>query len=261
MGDSFRKESFAFKTAIKLKRLSRIAFYTLSMYLVTHLIVFLYLFPVGMPSIVLNNGKGQRIKKSVTGALFKIIGQRLEVQGIEYLMPRQNYVIVSNYPGSYAGFALMNVFPEASILVHSFLSRIPLVGFLLKLTGATFVQRKTYGVSKRVIDDMLEHTGNRNIIILPEGGRSSDGRIRKFRRGFVYILRHSSLDLLPVTLRGFYRLKPKRRLYLDPDAKLQVLIHNPIGRNTIESLNDAELVDLTTSTICTAYLLHEETRA
>ena len=257
MSRGFRLESFAFRAAIKGRRFGRIAVYTLSMYFVTHLIVLLYLFPIGVPTIILNRGKAPSIKKGITGVLFRIIGQRPEVTGIDRVAPGQNYLIVSNYPGSYAGFALMDVFPGASILVHSFLSRIPLVGFLLKSTGAAFVQWRTYGRSRQAIDKMIERVGDRSIIILPEGGRSADGRIRKFRRGFVYILRHSSLELLPVTLIGFYRLKPMKRVYLDPDVRLQVLIHRPIGRKTVDSLGDAELIELTSRTIRGAYALQE----
>ena len=193
---------------MKLRRFVRILAYTISMYLVTHLIVFFYLFPVGTARIIINRNNGYPIKKRVTGLLFTIIGQRLKVLGLENLEPGKNYVIVSNYPGSYAGFALMNVFPEASMLVHSFLSKVLIVGFLLKSTGATFVQQRRFGRTKRAIDETLKHIEKKSIIILPEGGRSPDGLIRMFKRGFIYILRHSSMDLLPVTLSGFYGLKP-----------------------------------------------------
>jgi 1-acyl-sn-glycerol-3-phosphate acyltransferase len=238
-----------------VRRLSRILVYTVSMYLVTHLIVFFFLFPVGTPLIILDPRNGYRIKKSVTGLLFTIIGQRLKVPGLENLEPGKNYLIVSNYPGSYAGFALMNVFPEASIFVHSFLSKVPIVGFLLKSTGATFVQRKRFGRTKRTIDETLKRIEKKSIIILPEGGRSPDGRIRKFRRGFIYILRHSSMDLLPVTLRGFYGLKPIKRVYLDPDSDLEVVIHKPIIHSVIDRLNDEALLKLTVDTIEGAYKL------
>jgi 1-acyl-sn-glycerol-3-phosphate acyltransferase len=147
----------------------------------------------------------------------------------------------------------MNVFPEASMLVHSFLSKVPIVGFLLKSTGATFVQRKRFGRTKHAIDETLKHIEKKSIIILPEGGRSPDGRIRKFKRGFIYILRHSSMDLLPVTLRGFYGLKPMKRVYLDPDSDLEVVIHKPINHSVVESLNDEVLLKLTVDTIERAY--------
>jgi len=238
---------------MKVRHLSRILIYTISMYLVTHLIVFFFLFPVGIPLIIFNSSNANRIKKSVTRLLFAIIGQRLKVLGLDNLEPGKNYVVVSNYPGSYAGFALMNVFPEASMLVHSFLSRVPLVGFLLKSTGATFVQRKRFGKTKRAIDETLKHAINKSIIILPEGGRSPDGQIHKFRRGFIYILRHSSMDLLPVTLRGFYGLKPMKRVYLDPDSDLELVIHKPINHFVVENLKDEVLLKLTVDTIKAAY--------
>ena len=57
------------------------------------------------------------------------------------------------------------------------------------------------------------------------------------------------MDLLPVTLRGFYHLKPLKRGYLDPDSDLEVVIHKPVNRSVIESMNDEELLKLTIDTI------------
>ncbi len=236
-----------------MRRFARILVYTISMYMVTHLIVLFYLFPVGTVRIIINPENGYHIKKSITELLFTIIGKRLKVLGLENIDPGKNYLIVANYPGSYAGFALMNVFPEASILVHSFLLRVPVVGFLLKSTGATFVQQKRFGRTKRAIDETLKQMENKSVIILPEGGRSPDGSIRTFRRGFIYILRHSSMALLPVTLRGFYSLKPMKRPYLDPDSDLEVVVHKPVSRSVIDSLNNEVLLQLTKDTIEEAY--------
>ena len=238
---------------LKTKRVGSILVYTVSMYLVTHLIVLFFLFPVGVPLLVLDATSGYRIKKRVTGMLFTIIGQRLKVTGLDRLEPDKKYVVVSNYPGSYAGFALMNVFPDASIFVHSFLSKVPIVGFLLKRTGATFVRRRRYGRSKRAIDEMLKHLENRSIVVLPEGGRSPDGRIRRFKRGFIYVLRNSSMDLLPVTLNGFHKLKPVRRAYVDPDADLELLIHKPVSHAVLSSLSDQALLKLTKDMIEVPY--------
>jgi len=238
---------------LKLRRFSRIFIFTISMYLVTHLIVFLYLFPIGTARIIINPKNGYHIKRSITGLLFTIIGKRLKVIGLENINPENNYLIVSNYPGSYAGFALMNVFPDASILVHSFLSQVPIVGFLLESTGAIFVQHKRFGRTKQAIDQRLNRIENRSIIILPEGGRSPDGSIRAFKRGFIYIIKHSSLDLLPITLRGFYNLKPLKRPYLDPDSDLEIVIHEPISRSMLESLNSEGFLKHTKGIIKEAY--------
>ena len=177
----------------------------------------------------------------------------MKVTGLEKLSLEKNYIIVSNYPGSYAGFALMHVFPETLMLVHAFLSKVPIIGYLLKSTGGVFVQRKQFRKTKQVLDETLKNIESKSIIIFPEGGRTADGRIRKFKHGFIYLLRHSSMDLVPVSLRGFYRLKPLKRFYLDPDSDLEVVIHNPISRFTIESLKDEELLKLTFNIIEEAY--------
>lgn len=238
---------------MNLKRFIRILAYTISMYFVTHLIVFFYLFPVGTVRVLVNPGSALRLRKQITGLLFAIIGRRIKVIGFDNLEKDKSYVIVSNYPGSYSGFALMNLFPDASVLVHSFLSRVPVVGFFLRSMGAVFVQQKKFGKTRRAIDKALEQVGDRDIIVLPEGGRSPDGTIRKFRHGFIYILRNSSMELLPVTLRGFYSLKPLKRPYLDPDSELEVVIHKAVGRYTIDSLSDKELLGTTAETIKGAY--------
>jgi len=147
----------------------------------------------------------------------------------------------------------MNVFPDASILVHSFLFRVPLVGFLLKSTGAIFVQQKKFRRTKIALDETLKQVQDRSVIILPEGGRSSDGSIRIFKRGFIYVLRNSSMDLLPVTLRGFYNLKPLKRPYVDPDSDLQIVIHKPVVRSTLENLTNDRILKLAVETIKEAY--------
>ena len=88
------------------------------MYFVTHLIVFFYLFAIGTIRILIDPDYAPRLRKQITGLLFAIIGRRLKVIGLDNLEKDKSYVIVSNYPGSYTGFALMNLFPDALILVH-----------------------------------------------------------------------------------------------------------------------------------------------
>ena len=143
----------------------------------------------------------------------------------------------------------MMLFPEASIAVHAFMSRVPLLSNMLRQNGFIYTHRKGFRRTKHVINTIIERSECSSIIILPEGKRTPDGRIQEFKRGFIHVLRHSSLDLLPVTLSGFYRLKPVNRLYMDPDTDLEVIIQKPITQSTIKSLNDEKLLAATLSAI------------
>ena len=177
------------------------------------------------------------------------MGKKNRVSDLQHIDPQACYLIVSNYPSGYALFALIMLFPDASFVAHEFISRIPLLGQFMRQSGTIFVNGKYPMKAYREIDLALERGVSSDLIILPEGRRSSDGEVHHFKRGFMHILRCSDLDLLPVMLNGFYKLKPANRIYLDPDTDLDVLIHEPISRRTINEMSDAELIGTVECTI------------
>ncbi len=223
---------------------------TSSMYLVTHILAFCLLASTPL-LLTLNRTDFQRTKRGFTRALFAIVGARLHVSGRENIAAGKSYLIVANYPGSYAGFALMHAFPEARPIVHGFMAWVPLLGLLLRRDGAVFVSARRRRKSLRALQASLRQS--RSAFIFPEGGRTPDGQIKAFRHGFLYLLRHSELALLPVTLKGFYQFKPMRRFYLDPAARLEVVIHPPVSQSTLQGLTDAALLQLAADTIGSAY--------
>lgn len=242
---------------MELKRLARVAFFTFSMYVVTHIIVFSVL-PIGIMVMTLDRkrsyqNKAYEYKVRFADWLLKIIRKSVSVSGLRHYEKGKDYLIVANYPSFYTGFLLMKLFPKALIVVHAFMSKMPVLGNLLKQVGAIFVDSKGPKSTKQAIDRMLKQYAGNSIIILPEGQRTESGEIQRFKRGFIYILKHSSLDLLPVTLNGFYQLKPVNRKYLDPDADLQIIVHKPISNETARNMGDEELVEMTMNIIRESY--------
>ena len=234
-------------------RAFRIIVATFSMYIVTHLFVFVTL-PLAILISYIDEDKIPVVKQLFVKCLFAIVGKELKVYGRDNLEPDRGYVIVSNYPSFYAGFALIGAFPRAVVVAHAFLKRIPLLAQVLSRVGAIFVQPGRAGQGVGAIDHGL--SGQRvthGVIILPEGARTPDGRIHRFRRGFVHILRQTSLDLLPVTLNGLYSLKPMRRFYIDPDAEPEMVIHAAIRNATVREMQDEELLTTVQSVISSVY--------
>jgi hypothetical protein len=58
---------------------------------------------------------------------------------------------------------------------------------------------------------------------------------------------------LPVTLNGFYKLKPKNRFYINFDSKLDVVIHKPIRREELIDKSDYEIIEAVKTVIESAY--------
>jgi 1-acyl-sn-glycerol-3-phosphate acyltransferase len=231
----------------------RIVVFTLSMYIVTHLFVFVTL-PFAILISYIDQERMPTLKQWFAKSLFAFVGKEMRVLGYDNVNPGHAYVIVANYPGFYAGFALIGAFPQASVVAHAFVKRVPLLGQILGRLGTIFVQPGKAGQGRRAIDFHLsKQDAAHSVIILPEGTRTPDGMIRGFRRGFVYILRQTSLDLLPVTLNGLYRLKPMRRFYLDPDAEPEIVIHAPVSNATARLLSDEELLTRVQNVIGSVY--------
>ena len=110
-----------------------------------------------------------------------------------------------------------------------------------------------YKNTKIMIDQLVHKSNGFNIAIFPEGTRTLDGNISRFHKGFIHILRKSDIDILPVTLNGFYRLKPKNRFYIDFDAKISAVIHKPIVKEELITKTDNEIIQIVKSTILSAY--------
>jgi 1-acyl-sn-glycerol-3-phosphate acyltransferase len=231
----------------------RTIIFTLSLYIGTHLFVFTVL-PVAILISYVNKASIPALKRWFTGSVFAIVGKKVRITGRENVNPEGAYVIIANYPSGYAGFALVGAFPHASLVAHAYLKNIPLLGQILRRLGTIFVRPGTAGRGRRALDlHLSENTTRGSVIVLPEGGRTPDGKIHRFRRGFLYFLRHSALDLLPVTLNGFYQLKPAGRLYLDPRAQPEMIIHPPVGGAAIRRMGEAGLLATARETIVSDY--------
>jgi 1-acyl-sn-glycerol-3-phosphate acyltransferase len=89
-----------------------------------------------------------------------------------------------------------------------------------------------------MIGKLKRHT----IAIFPEGTRTLTGNMNEFFRGFVYILKASDADILPVTLNGFYSLKPKNRFYINFSAKISIVINKPTNALELKVKTDQEII-------------------
>jgi len=236
-----------------IARFFQILLATLRLYIGTHLYVFAFL-PYAILVSYIDRDRLPALKQQFVRTVFAIVGKRLKVSGRENVRPDRAYVIISNYPSGYAGFALAGEFPSARIVAHAFIRNIPLLGQAMRRVGAVFVRPGRKGLGRAAIDVSLREWKNvPGIIILPEGGRTPDGEIHRFRRGFVHILRQTNLDLLPVTLNGLFHFKPVGRIYADPAAEPEMIIHPPVGHAQLLELSDEQVLQLAHDLIASAY--------
>lgn len=185
--------------------------------------------------------------------MFLLMGKRLRISGLENFDKRKKYILIANHASLFDIMAIMAFHPGVSWFGHVRLTRIPVFKRLLRMINYIPVSKGNIKNTKVMVDQMIEKSKGLTIAIFPEGTRTIDGNIQSFYRGFVHVLRASDMELLPVTLNGFYDFKPKNRFYIKFNSKINVVIHKPIASQELIAKNDEEILQTAREVIQSAY--------
>jgi 1-acyl-sn-glycerol-3-phosphate acyltransferase len=175
-------------------------------------------------------------------SVFWLLGKNLRIYGIENYSRDKRYIIIANHASLFDIMAIMSFCPDVAWFGHERLMKIPVFNQILKMIDYMPTKEPTIKNTKRMLDEIIQKLKHHTIAIFPEGTRTLDGNINNFFRGFIYILKASDADILPVTLNGFYSLKPKNRFCIDFSAKINVVINKPINSMDLKVKTDNDIV-------------------
>jgi 1-acyl-sn-glycerol-3-phosphate acyltransferase len=181
------------------------------------------------------------------------MGKKFRVIGKENIKKDERYILVANHSSLFDIVAITSFFPGISWFGHERLLKVPVFRSLLKLMDYVPFKEPTYRNTKQMIGQLIHKSTYQSVAIFPEGTRTLNGQINQFYRGFIYLFRTRDIEILPVTLNGFYKLKPKNRFYINFDSKLDVVIHKPIKKEELIGKNDLEIIDTVKNVIESAY--------
>jgi 1-acyl-sn-glycerol-3-phosphate acyltransferase len=225
----------------------RIRFYT---FLTITAFGILYLFTgimiiIGMPVVFLRlKGAVRFLMRLWAKSVFLIIGKKLHVEGMGKIEKNGKYILIANHSSLFDIIAITSFFPGVSWFGHERLLKIPVFRQILKMTDYVPMKKASIKNTKEMVDQLIKKSKGHTIAMFPEGTRTLDGKVNEFYRGFIHVLRASEINVLPVTLNGFYILKPKNRFYINFSSKISVIIHEPILRELLLDKNDSEIVDI-----------------
>jgi len=186
-------------------------------------------------------------------SVFIIIGKKLHVHGRKNINKDHRYILVANHASLFDIVAIMSIYPGISWFGHERLLKVPLFGMILRMTDYVPFKKPTVRNTKEMLEQLVLKSRDHTVAIFPEGTRTLDGKINDFYKGFIYLLRTSDIGILPVTLNGFYKLKPKNRASINFNSRLEVIIHEPIEREKLIGKSDYEIIKAVKSVIESAY--------
>jgi 1-acyl-sn-glycerol-3-phosphate acyltransferase len=186
-------------------------------------------------------------------SVFFVMGKKLLVSGKEHIDKNNKYILLANHASLFDIVAITSFYPNVSWFGHERLLKVPVFGRFLKLTDYIPFKEPTVTNTRHMLEQLMEKSKNQSVALFPEGTRTLNGKINPFYRGFIYLFKTREIGILPITLNGFYDLKPKNRFYIDFGSKLEVIVHKPIPREELIDKSDNEIIDKVKSVIESAY--------
>jgi 1-acyl-sn-glycerol-3-phosphate acyltransferase len=153
---------------------------------------------------------------------------RVRARGLQRLEPGRTYVFVANHQSIYDIPILFWSLPyQLRIIAKDSLGHIPFMGWHLRRSGHMLVDRKRPGPT-RVIGWASRLTSDGlSLIVFPEGTRSRDGRVARFKGGSFYVALEAGLPVVPLSLVGSRHVMLKGRVTTYP-GEVGLIVHEPI---------------------------------
>jgi len=175
-----------------------------------------------------------RCARSWSRLILLTTGVTVEVCGRESLTPGATYIFVSNHQSIYDIPIVFWHLPwQLRIIAKQSLGRFPFLGWHLSRTGHLLVDRRNpdpIGVLRRwkgLVSQGL------SLIVFPEGTRSADGLVGRFKGGSFLLAIQAGLPLVPVSVAGSRHVMLKNRLMTCP-GHVRLTVHPPVPTEGIE---------------------------
>jgi 1-acyl-sn-glycerol-3-phosphate acyltransferase len=151
----------------------------------------------------------------------------VRVRGLERLEPGRSYVFAANHQSIYDIPIIFASIPfQLRIVAKDSLGRIPFMGWHLHRAGHLLVDRRKPGPD--IVEKMRRLVGeSSSLIVFPEGTRSVDGAVGRFKKGPFLVAVDAGLPVVPVSVSGSRHVMKKGRLMVCP-GEVELTIHEPV---------------------------------
>ena len=160
-------------------------------------------------------------------------GVDVAVYGLDRVAPGETYVFISNHQSIYDIPVIFASLPfQLRIIAKESLGRFPFLGWHLVRAGHLLVDRSNPDRSgiltrwRQLVADRL------SLIIFPEGTRSPDGQVGRFKGGSFLLALEAGLTIVPLSVSGTIHVMKKNRLMTCP-GQVTLVVHEPVPAGPI----------------------------
>jgi len=201
---------------------------------------------IWLGSFVLRGGALERLIKASCRTVLFIAGVRVAVSGRENIVPGRQYVAMMNHVNILDPLVFQVAIPSAIRGAEEESHfRWPVYGGTIRRIGMFPIDRKN---PMRAVDSLrraaawLRERPAFSFGILPEGTRTRDGKLGRFKKGGFVMAIETGLDILPVVERGAFAIIRKGSLLVRP-GRVEIAIEPAVATSGYSKENVDELVE------------------
>ena len=170
---------------------------------------------------------------------------RIKVIGNENIDPNQSYIFVANHQSMFDIFLIYGYLnAKFKWIMKQEIRKTPLLGKACESMGHIFVDRSNPMRAQKSLKEAEQRLlqGHNSIFLFPEGTRSANGKIGRFKRGAFTIARDLHFPIIPVSISGANNVLPKGGWYITPST-ITMTIHQHINTTNLNDDNLNEMID------------------
>jgi 1-acyl-sn-glycerol-3-phosphate acyltransferase len=145
-------------------------------------------------------------------------GIKVEITGIENVLPDRPQIFIANHQSYYDIFALSGYLAvQLRWVSKAVLFRIPFMGWAMSAAGYISVERNNRRQSYQAFLNTLEAIkAGSSIVVFPEGTRSEKGTIGIFKKGSQLLAQRAKVPIVPITIIGTRDIIRKGSMLIRP---------------------------------------------
>ncbi len=194
--------------------------------------------------------KGRRVVHELSRILVRIFYAlpplwKQRIEGLEHVDRSKQYVIVLNHNAMTDIPALYHVPLNFRWVSKREVFRIPFFGQFLRLHGDICIDR---GRAAEAMEQLIRKgklwiSRGASIAIFPEGTRSKDGEIHRFKAGAFMLAKEAGVEILPVVLDGTRTAVKKNRMF-NWRNKTMLRVLDPVAVDTVRTMDVHDLMEM-----------------
>ena len=202
-------------------------------FLVT-LVTFAYVLTLGPPVLIyaaISGNSDPVYKVGTLGARMALwlAGVRLEIHGLNRIPSHRAVVFMANHQSNCDPPALLAVMPPVLVLVKKEFFRVPILGRAMVACGFIPVERRNREQAFAAVEKGVQALkAGKSFLVYPEGTRSPDGRLQRFKKGVFVMALKAGAPIVPVSVSGGNKIMPKGKFVIRP-GRVRITFHGPVS--------------------------------